>query len=874
MQSPAGPSTSWHCLEREEVAARQGTDLERGLTDAAAAQRLAEAGPNEIAEVRRRHPVAAFAAQFTDFMILVLIAAAVIAGFVGEPQDSVAILLIVLLNGVIGFVQESRAERAMAALRQLASPTARVIRDGRTRELDARELVPGDLVELEAGNVVPADLRLTDGAALQVDESALTGESQPVEKTPAAQDDPDAALGDRRNLAYRGTVVTYGRGRGLVVATGMNSEVGRIARLLSDGSGPTPLQKRLARFGRHLALAVLAICAVIFAVGLLRGEPPLIMLLTAISLAVAAIPEALPAVVTISLALGAARMVRQNALVRRLPAVETLGSVTYICADKTGTLTENRMRVDVLLCAGEERHELSGDAGPPWRELTWAMALCNDATRAADGTFTGDPTETALLECAAAAGFENAALALELPRIGEVPFDSERSRMSTIHNGNGTLLLAKGAPERILPLCVDQLVVSGSIPIDRDQLQAQAEALAGEGLRVLAFAMRRLPDAGLPDDLASLECDLSFIGFAGLLDLPRPEAAAAVAACRTAGIVPIMITGDHPATARAIAARLGMIDDAGRVLSGRELSELTPRALDDAVTTIRVYARVDPAQKIRIVQALQDRGEFVAMTGDGVNDAPALRRADIGVAMGQGGTDVAREAAHMTLLDNNFATIVAAVREGRRIFDNVRKFVRYTMTSNAGEIWTIFLAPLLALPIPLLPIHILWINLITDGLPGLALAREPAEPDVMRRPPRPPAESLFARGLWQHVLWVGLLMAAVCLLTQAWAFHTGSAHWQSMVFTVLTLSQLGHVLAVRQERASLFDRSNPANRWLTGTLIATFALQMAVLYVPWLNPIFRTQPLSGTELAACLVLSSVVFVAVEVEKALIRRGLI
>jgi len=875
MSLPADRAEHWHCLDSAAVAERLGVDLERGLSTSAAQTRLAESGANELARAKRRHPAAAFAAQFSDFMILVLIAAAIIAGFVGEPQDSVAILLIVLLNGVIGFVQESRAERAMAALRQLASPTARVVRDGCRQEVDARNLVPGDLVELEAGNIVPADLRLTEVAALKVDESALTGESQPVEKALPAQRDPDVSLGDRRNLGYRGTVVTYGRGRGVVVATGMATQVGQIAQLLAGAAGPTPLQKRLARFGRQLALVVLAICTVIFVVGLLRGEPPLIMLLTAISLAVAAIPEALPAVVTISLALGAARMARQHALIRRLPAVETLGSVTYICADKTGTLTENRMQVDALLAGEERRQKLAADAATPWRELALAMALCNDASMGSDGSMSGDPTETALLEFATAAGFTKADMESRLPRVGEVPFDSERARMSTIHaDGDALLLLAKGAPERILPLCVDRLVESGTTAIDREALQAAAQALAAEGLRVLAFAQRRVAAAEPPEDPASLERELNFLGLAGLIDLPRPEAADAVAACRSAGIVPVMITGDHPATALAIANRLGMSSAEARVITGQELSELTPQALDDAVTSVRVYARVDPAQKIRIVQALQERGEFVAMTGDGVNDAPALRKADIGVAMGEGGTDVAREAAHMTLLDNNFATIVAAVREGRRIFDNVRKFVRYTMTSNAGEIWTIFLAPLLGLPIPLLPIHILWINLVTDGLPGLALAREPAEPDVMRRPPRPPAESLFAHGLWQHIVWVGLLMGAICLLTQAWAYHSGSAHWQSMVFTVLTLSQLGHVLAVRHERASLFDRGNAANPWLYATLIATFALQMAVLYVPWLNPIFRTEPLAADELAVCLLLSSVVFVAVEIEKALIRRGLI
>ncbi len=863
----------WHCLDSEGAAAHLDTDLARGLSATDAAARLEQTGPNVLQEHGRRSPLLMLAAQFTDFMIVVLIAAAVIAGFVGEPQDAIAIVVIVFLNGIIGFAQEYRAERAMAALKKMASPQARVIRDGQTVLVDARELVPGDLVELEAGNITPADLRLVELSAFKVDESALTGESQPVEKQLAQLHEADLPLGDRLNLAYKGTVATYGRARGLVVATGMQTELGKIATLLSGESGKTPLQKRLARFGQHLALVVLAICAIIFVAGMLRGEPPMVMMLTAVSLAVAAIPEALPAVVTISLALGAARMVRQNALIRRLPAVETLGSVTYICSDKTGTLTQNRMQVDCVQAAAETRPGLSDSASAPWRELGLAMVLCNDAVADADGKLSGDPTETALLAAGRSAGLDQAALQQTWPRLADLPFDSDRARMSTLHtDGKAVLMLVKGAPEGMLDLCVDQLSASGTMAIDRAALQDEAGQLASQGLRVLAFALKRLPR--MPDalDADTLEAGLTFIGLAGLIDPPRPEAAEAVAACKTAGIIPVMITGDHPATARAIAARLGIIEDGGKVLTGGELARLPLREFEREVESVRVYARINPEQKIKIVQALQDRGEFVAMTGDGVNDAPALKKADIGVAMGRGGTDVAREAAHMTLLDDNFATIVHAVREGRRIFDNIRKFVKYTMTSNSGEIWTIFLAPFMGLPIPLLPIHILWINLVTDGLPGLALAGERAERNLMQRPPRPPKESIFAHGMWQHILWVGLLMGSVSLLTQAWAIHTGSAHWQSMVFTVLTLSQLGHVLAIRSERDSLFTQGVLSNRLLIGALLLTFALQMAVLYVPWLNPIFNTEPLSLDELAACLALSSVVFVGVEIEKALVRRG--
>jgi Ca2+-transporting ATPase len=865
--------TDWHCLGIQDAVDRLDSDLHEGLSSAAASAGLVRHGPNTLTETGRRHPLAMLAAQFTDFMILVLIAAAIIAGLVGEPQDSIVIVVIVLLNGILGFVQEYRAERAMAALKQMAAPMASVIRDGQIHTVPAPDLVPGDIVKLEAGNIVPADLRLLELSSLRVNESALTGESQTVEKRVAQLDETDLPLGDRLNLAFKGTVVTYGHASGIVVATGMQTELGKIAALLSGESGKTPLQKRLARFGRNLAIIVLAICAIIFVAGLLRGEPPLVMLLTAVSLAVAAIPEALPAVVTISLALGAARMVRQNALIRRLPAVETLGSVTYICSDKTGTLTLNQMQVDCVLADGENRSGLQAAGRTPWRELGMAMALCNDAVTDMAGHSVGEPTETALLVAAQEAGFSKAALQKDFPRVAEIPFDAERARMSTLHReGDDVLVLVKGAPERVLSRCTDRLSAQGAVPIDHAALHDAAEKLASQGLRVLAFALRRLPQLPGALDDATLETELTFIGLVGMIDPPRPEAAESVAACKAAGIIPVMITGDHPATARAIAARLGIIDDGGKVLTGSQLARLSLEAFEREVESVRVYARINPEQKIKIVQALQDKGEFVAMTGDGVNDAPALKMADIGIAMGKGGTDVAREASHMTLLDDNFATIVSAVREGRRIFDNIRKFVKYTMTSNSGEIWTIFLAPFLGLPIPLLPIHILWINLVTDGLPGLALAGERAEPNVMQRPPRPPGESIFAHGMWQHMLWVGLLMGAVSLLTQAWAIHIGSAHWQSMVFTVLTLSQLGHVLAIRFERESLFTQGVLSNPTLIGTLLFTVALQMAVLYVPWLNPIFKTEPLGLEELVLCLVLSSVVFFAVEIEKGLVRRG--
>jgi Ca2+-transporting ATPase len=867
-------SNPWHVMPADEVVHNLKTDPQNGLAAAEAAARLHRDGRNELREKPRRGLLRMLLDQFADFMILVLIAAAVISGVIGGVKDTVAIIVIVVLNAVIGFVQEFRAERAMAALKAMAAVSAKVLRAGETVTLPAAEIVAGDVVLLEAGNVVPADLRLIEAAQLKVDEATLTGESVTVEKHTRALAEAGLPLGDRKNLAYKGTVVTYGRARGVAVATGMDTELGKIAASLQqDGELKTPLQKRLAQFGRRLALAALAICVMVFAIGVMRGEPVMLMLLTAISLAVAAIPEALPAVVTISLALGARKMVKQHALIRRLPAVETLGSVTFICTDKTGTLTQNRMQVEEIFADGRLLRDWGALRDGVWPLLFKAMALSNDASGGKHGKTSGDPTEVALFIAALQAGFDKAALETESPRLLELPFDSERKRMTTFHRQpQGVIAYTKGAPESVLPRCASVLTAAGETPLAAAEMLENAERMAADGLRVLAVAYRAWPALPATNDANELESGMVLLGLVGLMDPPRDEAKEAVSLCKSAGITPVMITGDHPATARAIARRLGIVSDGGRVLTGAELDRLDQAEFEAEVREIRVYARVDPQQKIKIVQALQDQGEFVAMTGDGVNDAPALKRADIGVAMGKGGTDVAREAAALVLLDDNFATIVHAVREGRRIFDNIRKFIKYTMTSNAGEVWTIFLAPLVGLPIPLLPIHILWINLVTDGLPGLALTAEPGEKGIMRRPPRPPRESIFAHGMWQHMVWVGLLMGGVSLVTQAWAYHTGSAHWQTMVFTVLCLSQMGHVLAIRSERESLFSIGIFSNLWLLGAVALTFALQMATVYAPLLQPIFKTEALSAGELALCIALSSVVFFAVEIEKWLVRRG--
>ncbi len=861
MTQRAPEAVPWYRLEGEEALAELAVER-GGVTGAEARRRLGVHGRNELPEGGRRSLLAVLAGQLVNLMILVLLGAAALSIFVGEPQDAAVILFIVALNAAIGAVQELRSERAVQALRALAAPLARVRRDGVWCQVPATEVVPGDLLRAEAGDVVTADVRLLASTDLSVDEAPLTGESVPVEKDPRAVDEPDPPVGDRSCMLHRGTLVTRGHGEGVVVATGLATELGRIARLLrGERRVLTPLQRRLDRFSKQVAVIVFAICVVVFVAGRVRGEPTGLMLLTAVSLGVAAIPEALPAVVSVSLALGARRMIKRQALVRRLPAVETLGSVTFACADKTGTLTEGRMHVEALVLGSERRDALParGSADGPWEELGRAMALVNDA----EGDV-GDPTEVALLHAARDGGYERGALEAELPRLGEAPFDADRRRMSTLHRtASGAVAYVKGAPEAVLEHCTSE---------NAAEVLAAANALAGEGLRVLAFARRRFDAPPAEAGEETLERDLELLGLAALLDPPREGAGESVARCRSAGITPVMITGDHPATAAAIARRIGVMEEGDGVVTGVELARLSDDELTASAERIRVYARVSPEQKIRIVRALQGCGEFVAMTGDGVNDAPALKRAEIGIAMGRSGTDVAREAADMVLLDDDFTTIVEAVREGRRVFDNVRKFVKYTMTSNTGEILTLLVAPFLGLPLPLLPIQILWINLVTDGLPGLALGVELEERGIMRRPPRRPEESLFAAGLGAHVVLHGLLIGFLSIGAQAWSYHGGSDAWQSVVFTTLTLCQLAHVITIRSERDSLVTRGIVSNRPLLGAVLLTVGLQMAVLYVPFLQGLLHTQPLSGSELGVCFAVPLVVIAAVELEKLLVRKG--
>ncbi len=897
-----------------EEALRDLKTTQQGLSVEEAGIRLTRYGRNELVETRKKSGLMMFLGQFTDFMILVLIAAAAISGIIGDISDAVAIIVIVLLNAVLGFVQEFRAERAMAALKKMASSSAPVMRSGILESVPAWQLVPGDLVALHAGNIIPADMRIIEAARLSVEEAALTGESVPVEKYPDPIGDEKAPLGDRKNMLYKGTFITYGRGLGVVTATGMDTELGKIAALIqSEEEAKTPLQKRLGSFGRKLAYVVLGICLIIFITGLMRGEEPVKIFLIAVSLAVAAIPEALPAVVTISLAIAARKMAKQNALIRSLPAVETLGSITYICTDKTGTLTLNRMTVEEMWVDGQSvRSSESGvtnHAAPllgegasdliphsafrtPPSFLLAALALSNDAHLDPSGNIIGDPTEAALLSFAHKNGFDKKKLEEDYPRIAELPFDSERKLMSTFHkiplrppfieggraglvkeNKEAFISFTKGAVEVLLSKSTSVLTTAGLRDIDRGNVLAISERMADDGLRVLAIGMRIWEEVPHTPTHDHVEEKLVLLGLAGMMDPPREEARKSVALCKSAAIVPVMITGDHPLTAAVVARRVGILDSDGpsAIITGGDLARLSLEEFEKRVESIRVYARVAPEQKLKIVRALQEKGHFVAMTGDGVNDAPALKAADIGVAMGITGTDVAKEASSMILLDDNFATIVKAVREGRRIYDNIRKFIKYLLTTNSGEIWTLFLAPFMGLPMPLQPIHILWINLLTDGLPALALSLEPEEGQVMKRPPRHPQESIFAGGLGVHAVWVGVLMAGVVLSLQAWAVRIGDAHWQTMVFTVLCFLQLGHVLAIRSERESLFRQGLFTNKPLFLSVVATIALQLCTVYIPSLNPFFKTEPLSIAELALVLVLSGTVFVAVEIEKYLRRK---
>ncbi|MCA9259190.1 MAG: cation-translocating P-type ATPase [Planctomycetales bacterium] len=919
----------WHLLTTDAVLSDLGVALDAGLDAEQIERRRAEYGRNELAQVEGRTAWQICRDQLSGPMILLLFIAAGVSFALGETLDGSVILTIVGLNAALGFSQERRAEQALAALTKLATPIVRARRGGLVVDVPSADLTPGDIVTLAAGGRVPADCRIVESASLRVDESALTGESESVEKSCDALAGPDLAVADRVNMAFMGSIVVYGRGWGVVTSTGMHTQLGAIADSLQNVEPePTPLQRRLGSLGKTLAVVALAVVALVFFAGLQRNESPQLMLMAALSLAVAVVPEGLPAVATVALALGARRMVRRQALIRKLPAVETLGSVTVVCTDKTGTLTENRMSAlrlvandvelrldDAPWIAGRgsaapsrwyDDHRTEIDS-PAMQTLLVAFAMCSDAEIASadDGDFaaSGDPTETALSLAAAHLGVHQSELQHDLPRIGEIPFDSLSKRMATLHRyepvdkpnmpriladmheaGSGRVLFVKGAFDRLLPDCDDLLVDDGAEPLDdaqRAELHRRHAAYAREGMRVLAAAISLAPDAQLSVEKSSSAKGgpayptfgrLTFVGMAAMIDPPRPEAAEAVARCREAGIRPVMITGDHALTAQAIGKQLGFLDD-DHVVTGVELDRMSPAELEFAACHRGVFARVEPRHKLRLVQALQARDEIVAMTGDGVNDAPALKQAHIGVAMGVNGADVSKEASQMILLDDNFATIVAAVEEGRVVYDNIRKFIRYVLTCNAGEICVIVMASALGMPLPLLPLQILWINLVTDGLPGLALSVEKAERNVMKRPPLPPRQPIVDRRMAWRILLVGLAMGATSLALGYWHWHyleSADAYWRTLVFTVLTLAQMGNALAVRADRDLLVEIGLFSNRALVASIALTVALQMAAIYWGPMQHVFKTVAISAVDLLACCLLSGVVFSLIELSK-LARR---
>ncbi len=921
----AGAQDDASLFPADEVLKRQASDGATGLGASEAAARLERHGANELMEQAGRSRLAIVREQLLNVMTFILLAAAALSAVLGDWIEAVVILAIVVLNAVLGYTQEHRAEQSMAALKRMSVPTVRVRRDARVQELSSRDLVPGDVVLLETGNVVPADGRVLSSANLRTLEAALTGESEAVEKDGSVVLPAGKPLAERRNMVYAGTVVTYGRGELVVTATGMATELGKIAGLIqSVVEEKTPLQKRLDRLGRGLAIAAGVLVAVVFLLGIRTAETReevFEVLLTAVSLAVAAIPEAMTAVVTIALALGAQRMLKRKALIRKLPAVETLGSVSVICSDKTGTLTQNRMTVTAIDVANHRidlvqredggrftlgRAGSAAEGGALASTLDLLLvggALCNDADLVRDegpaGAFhaVGDPTEGALVLAAAEYGARKNELDEALPRVVELPFDSERKRMTTVHRMPAEdaefpaalrplwarrsravetpdfLAVTKGAVDGLLGVTRSVWVEGALEPLDdewRRKLMAAHDDLAASGMRVLGVAVRPLERPPDGPELPGLETDLILVGLFGLLDPARPEVTDAVARCRAAGIRPVMITGDHPLTARHIARQVG-ITESEEFLTGPDLDRLTEAELREKVNAVSVFARVSPEHKIRLVAALQEQGLVVAMTGDGVNDAPALRKADIGVAMGITGTDVSRDAAEMVLLDDNFATIVAAVEEGRKIYDNIRKFIKYLLSCNASEIAVMLLGPLLGMPLPLLPLQILWMNLVTDGLPALALGVEPAEENVMKRPPYSSEESIFGRGLVAFVAVMGVVMSLISLGIGLWAFRSGDPAWQTLLFTTLIFSQVILALEVRSERSSLFRIGLFTNPLMVAAFLSTIGLQVAVVYLPFLQRVLRTSPLGVRDLFIAFGSGLAVLVVVEAWKALLRR---
>ncbi len=902
----------WHSRTPAEAASRLSTDAERGLSAEEAVRRLSEHGPNELEEKPRPGFLALLLDQFKDFLVIILIIAAVVSIFLGEYLDAGAIILIVILNAVLGVVQESKAEEALAALKKMAAPDAKVVRGGHTLVVPSKELVPGDVVLLEAGGFVPADLRLTETANLRIEEASLTGESLPVEKDCAAAVAEDAPLGDRLTAAFMGTTVTFGRGRGVVTATGMKTQLGLIAQMIQEEENEdTPLQKKLSQMGKWLGIAALAICAVVFLVGVIEGRDILMMFMTSVSLAIAAVPEGLPAIVTICLALGMREMIKRHALIRKLPAVETLGSATVICTDKTGTLTQNEMTAGriyadgVLLSVTGEGYQPQGEVRkdgeraelkelPAVRLLLQSAMLASDARlESAEGRWrmVGDPTEGALVVAAAKAGLQREKVEALYPRLSEIPFDSDRKRMTTIHSipaasktgkdaaamvtGSPYAALVKGAPDLILDLCVsmtDKAEVRPLTDQDRARISQVNGELASHALRVLAVAYKPLQSVPRNPTAEEVEKDLVFVGLIGMMDPARPETAPAVAKAHAAGLTVIMVTGDYKETAAAVGRSIGLVRDSSEVLSGAEIDACDDAALTRELEHTRVFARVSPQHKVRIVDSLKKAGHVAGMTGDGVNDAPALKKADIGIAMGITGTDVTKQTADMVLTDDNFASIISAVEQGRIIFSNIRKFVYYLLSCNLGEIGTVLLGTLLGWPVPLTAIQLLWTNLVTDGAPALALGLEKGEPGIMGRPPRPTKEPIINPSMR-----ISLVLQMITItFSSLFAFYLGQTVFgtveaaRTMTFITLSLCQIVRAYTNRSERASLFQIGVFSNKWMQYAALSSVVLLGVVVYVPFINTVFNVVPLTGLEWAYIAPLILLPAVVDEVTKAVYR----
>ena len=887
---------NWYLLSANETIEKLNSNIENGLTLEEVEKRKEQYGLNELKQKKKKSFLIKFLEQFKDFMIIILIISAIVSGVIGVIEgegitDTIIILIVVLVNAIIGVLQENKAEKSLEALQKLSSHTAKVIRNGKIDVIASRNLVPGDIVVLETGDYIPADLRLIETVNLKVQESALTGESVPVEKMNIALE-KETGIGDRINMAFSSSLVTYGRGTGIVTETGMNTEVGKIAGMIDAVSDTeTPLSQKLNKLGKVLGIVALVICAVIFVIGLIYGKEPIKMFMTAVSLAVAAIPEGLPAISTIVLAIGVQKLVKKNAIVKKLPAVETLGSSSVICSDKTGTLTQNKMTVEKIFYNNKMYDVENAEKCDELTKLIYSSMLCNDTKVSPDNKLTGDPTETALIDLGFNLDFQPYIFE-QMPRVKEIPFDSDRKLMTTVHKVQEKYIVyTKGAVDELLKRC-NSYIINGDIKNDLasyiPEINKVNEGLAKNALRVLAMSYKELDHLPTDEEMLEMEKELTFIGLVGMIDPPRPEAKLAVEKCKQAGIKPVMITGDHKITATAIAKALGILENDDEAILGSDLEKMSDEDLIKNVRKYSVYARVSPEHKVRIVNAWQANGEIVAMTGDGVNDAPALKKADIGCAMGMVGTDVAKEAADVILTDDNFATVVSAVEEGRRIYDNILKAIQFLLSSNVGEILTLFIAilitPILANTFgitniselePLLPIHILWINLVTDSLPALALAVDPASRDIMKRKPLKKSKGIFTKGMTRRIIYQGIMIGAITLAafilglnTQGVTEHEKITIAQTMAFSVLAISQLIHVFNIRDNKHTVFNKTLVSNKMLILAIFASLALMLVILLVPPLRNIFSLAELSTEHILEVIGLSFAPIVIVEIVKLL------